>query len=90
MQREIVNVVKNEIYIPLWNFCSHVINLRFKCEYFPDKLRMIRVEPIFKMGNVDDCSNYRPVPILTAMTKIFDAVIHIPKKTPVFHNAVYG
>ena len=36
-----------------------IVNLSIATEVFPDSWKIVRVAPIFKSGQTDDCSNYR-------------------------------
>jgi fructose-1,6-bisphosphatase/inositol monophosphatase family enzyme len=39
-------------------------------------LKYAEVKPLFKKGNKKDLSNYRPVSLLTALSKVFEKVIY--------------
>ena len=43
---------------------------------FPDELKIARVIPLFKSGNINLMSNYRPISILPTLSKIFEKLIH--------------
>ena len=43
---------------------------------FPDVLKVGKVTPIFKKGNLEDVGNYRPVSTLPIFGKIFEKVIY--------------
>ena len=43
---------------------------------FPDVLKVGKVTPIFKKGNLEDIGNYRPVSTLPIFGKIFEKVIY--------------
>ena len=43
---------------------------------FPDKWKIATIVPIFKGGNKEDVSNYRPVSLLPITGKIFEKIIH--------------
>ena len=43
---------------------------------FPDELKIARVIPLFKSGNRNLMSNYRPISILPTISKIFEKRIH--------------
>ena len=43
---------------------------------FPDQLKKADVSPIFKKGNHNDKTNYRPVSILPSLSKIYERLIY--------------
>ena len=43
---------------------------------FPDILKIAKVKPIYKKGPKDICENYRPLPLLSIFSKIFEKCIH--------------
>lgn len=53
----------------------YTINLSFKTGIFPSKLKIAKVTPIYKTGDVKETNNYRPISILLAFSKIFEKCI---------------
>jgi len=43
---------------------------------FPDRLKYAIVKPVFKKGNKQEISNYRPISLLTSFSKIFEKLIY--------------
>ena len=43
---------------------------------FPNILKIAKVVPVFKSGNYLDCSNYRPISLLSALSKILEKLVH--------------
>ena len=43
---------------------------------FPDILKIARVIPLFKSGDRNDISNYRPISLLPVISKNFEKLIH--------------
>ena len=69
------NVIKKsfvKIKFPL----LHIINLSFSTGVFPLELKVARVIPLFKSGLSTLFSNYRPVSVLPALSKIFERLLY--------------
>lgn len=43
---------------------------------FPDSLKIAKVSPIYKSGHKSDPENYRPISVLSTLSKIFEKVIY--------------
>ncbi len=54
---KMVKMIGIEISYPL----AHIFNLSLRTGVFPNKLKLCRVIPIFKAGNILECDNYRPI-----------------------------
>lgn len=54
---------------------STFVNDCFKNGHFPDILKISKVSPIYKTGNKQNVSNYRPISVLPSCTKIFEKAI---------------
>jgi len=68
---KMIKFVINSIAFPL----SHIFNLSLTTGVFPSKLKKIRVVPIFKSGNVLECDNYRPISMLSSISKILEKIV---------------
>ena len=55
---------------------THFINLSIISGVFPDQLKIARVIPLFKSGDKSSFTNYRPVSVLPAFSKILEKVIY--------------
>ena len=51
-----------------------IFNKSLKTGVFPDKWKTARETPIFKSGRHSDLNNYRPIPVLSAVSRIFEKV----------------
>ena len=40
---------------------THICNLSFKNGIFPENMKTAKIIPIFKSGDQEDCTNYRPI-----------------------------
>ena len=56
---------------------SNIFNLAIISGEFPDELKIAEVKAIYKKGDPLDCSNYRPISLLSQFAKIFEKLIHV-------------
>ena len=70
-----VPVFKNNLNLHVNTLCE-IINLSFSSGLFPNNLKIARTIPIFKKGNREEISNYRPISILPFLSKIFEKCMH--------------
>ena len=54
----------------------HNINLSLRTGIFPDCLKLARVTPIPKGGDLTNAGNYRPISVLLIFSKIFEKVVY--------------
>ena len=62
------------------NICSETLNIFFNdtvihCE-FPNELKKADVTPIFKKDYPTKAKDYRPVSVLTVVSKVFERIMH--------------
>lgn len=74
---------------------ANIINNSIKKGIFPECLKSARVLPIYKSGDKNDPSNYRPISILCTLSKIFEKHVAIQlqdffKKTNIIHKKQSG
>jgi len=62
-----------EISIPL----AHIFNISLSTGTFPNKLKESRTVPIFKAGNPELCDNYRPIALLSTLSKILEKMVSV-------------
>ena len=64
--------VNSEISIVL----SNLFNLSFSTGVFPDILKTSSVLPLFKKGSKLDCGNYRPISLLSNISKLLEKLMY--------------
>jgi len=52
----------------------HLINCSFKSGKFPKNMKIAKIIPIFKKGDKEDASNYRPISITSSFSKVFEKI----------------
>jgi hypothetical protein len=67
----LLKAVASEISFPL----SHIFNLSLSSGIFPDALKCIRVVPVHKQGDKENCDNYRPIALLSSISKILERFV---------------
>lgn len=69
-----INVIKEcaDIMAP---FLKYIINLSFQLGCVPKQLQVAKINPIFKKGNNTQFDNYRPISLLSSVSKIFEKVM---------------
>ena len=69
---DVVKKVSDEIFVIL----KHVFNISLEKGVFPDKLKIVRVTPIFKKGNNTLVTNYRPISVLPSFSKLLERIMY--------------
>ena len=55
---------------------SVIVNQSFEVGIFPNKLKVGKVNPLYKKDSSDNPSNYRPISILSVFSKIFEKLMY--------------
>ena len=69
----LIKFVCNEICSPL----SHIFNLSLNQGIFPEKLKLSRTVPIHKAGDKLNIDNYRPISLVSTISKILEKMVSI-------------
>ena len=70
---ELLKFISTAISTPL----SHIFNLSLSTGIFPSRLKTSRTVPIHKNGRADLCDNYRPISLLSTLSKILEKIVSI-------------
>jgi len=73
-----------QIFKPL----TYIINLTLQQGIFPTSLKIAKVIPIFKQASRSSCNNYRPISVLSALSKIYEKCI-LNQLKHVWNNQTY-
>ena len=73
---EISSVCLRDALLVLISQLSHIFKQAIKTGIFPDEWKVATIVPIFKGGNKEEVSNYRPVSLLPVTGKIFEKIKH--------------
>jgi Notch-like protein len=55
---------------------AEIVNRSFCSGLVPDSLKIARVRPIFKSGDPAECTNNRPISVLSSFSKVFEKLVH--------------
>lgn len=66
-----LKIVKNILISPL----TKLFNQCIQEHVFPDCLKFANVIPLYKKGDIDDPTNYRPISLLPVLSKIFEKLL---------------
>ena len=58
-------------------FLSELFNLCLSTDTYPNSMKVAEGIPIFKKGQKDKMTNYRPISLLSQFNKIFEKLLHI-------------
>jgi Reverse transcriptase (RNA-dependent DNA polymerase) len=71
ISNKILKFLKFEIATPL----VHLFNLSLQTGDFPENLKTSRTVPIFKAGDPTLCDNYRPISLLSSISKVLEKAV---------------
>ena len=53
---------------------EHIFNTSLQKGVFPEGMKLVRVIPLFKNGDMNDFTNYRPISLLSQFSKILEKI----------------
>ena len=69
---KLVKIAAKELSYPI----SNLINQSIRTSHFPDRLKFAEVSPLYKAQDSLNRSNYRPVSILSCISKVFERLYY--------------
>ena len=70
-----MRIIKSSKYY-LLSPLLHICNICLSSGIFPDDLKIAKIIPIYKKGDKDTFSNYRPISILPALSKVLEKLLY--------------
>ena len=55
---------------------TKIFNLSLSEGVFPDDWKNAQVSPIYKSGDKEECGNYRPISVLSVVSKLFEKLVY--------------
>ena len=55
---------------------EHMFNISLQTGVFQDGMKIATVIPLFKNGNINDFTNYRPISLFSQFSKILEKIFH--------------
>ena len=71
INNKVVKICVTELAKPM----THIINLSIQTGCMPRAFKVARIIPLYKKNAPDECGNYRPVTLLSALSKFLEKVI---------------
>ena len=65
------------IILSISNILSILFNKYIENGVYPDVLKISKVIILYKNGNKNDCSNYRPISVTSQFLKIFEKILKV-------------
>jgi hypothetical protein len=63
------------VIVKICNPFAHILNPSNSTDIFPSMLKTSRTVPIFKAGSPLSCDYYRPISLLSALSKILEKIV---------------
>ena len=72
-----------------------IINQSLMTGLFPEKLKIAKVQSLFKKGDEEQIENYRPISLVTSISKVFEKVVFLQltkyfQDNGLFYDGQYG
>ncbi|GFG35144.1 hypothetical protein Cfor_09631 [Coptotermes formosanus] len=84
VSNRIIKLSSPFIISPLTCICNAILSTGV----FPDRLKYAIVKPVFKKGNRQEISNYRPISSLTSFSKIIEKLIYARLLAHIHANSI--
>ena len=72
ISNKLLKMIIDPICIPL----CYLFNLSFKSGIVPTHFKTAKCVPVFKSGDTNEFSNYRPISLLSSFAKLQEKLLH--------------
>jgi len=69
------NILKMSATV-IYESLTHMFNLNPCTGNLPSKLKLARLAPLYKSGDIVDINNYRSISVLPSLSKLFEKVVY--------------
>ena len=69
---------------------TNIFNNSLSVGIFPDQIKIAQIVPVFKNGNKFQVCNYRPISVLSPLSKIFEKLVYVRLLSFISKNKVLG
>ena len=84
ISNKLLKAISPSIKIPL----SHLINLSLEHNYIPDEWKKAKVIPLYKSGDINDPGNYRPISLLSTLSKVLEKIVEQQLRRYLYNNGI--
>ena len=75
-----IDTINSNIVLDTYDEIKDILFLIFKTSFkqgtFPNKLKIAKVTPLFKLGDAENIINYRPISVLPVFSKILERIMY--------------
>ena len=79
--------MKDDAQVLVKTICD-ITNLSIKLSTLPDKFKIAKLAPLFKKGSKTDPKNYRPISLLSHISKFIEEAIHTQTQVYLYQNSL--
>ena len=83
---KILNRILKMAAFVIYKNLADLFNLSITSGVFPSDWKIAKVSPLFKSGDLTDANNYRPIPVLPTIARVFERLIFVQLYTYVNDN----
>ena len=86
----IPNKILKDSYQVIALFLLEIFNCSISANIFPDDLKIGKISPIHKSNDRDNRNNYRPIPVLPTIVRVFERLLYNQMYIYLIENKLLG